>query len=50
MEAYGNVIITDEDSLLITANKLIYNGNKKLLIYLVKFAILKITIYLKPII
>ena len=28
MEAYGNVIITDEDSLLITANKLVYNGNK----------------------
>ena len=30
MEAYGNVIITDEDSLLITANKLIYNGNNKI--------------------
>jgi len=30
MEAYSNVIITDEDSLLITANKLIYNGNNKI--------------------
>ena len=30
MEAYGNVIITDEDSLLITANKLVYNGNKRI--------------------
>jgi len=29
MEAYGNVIITDEDSLKITAKKLIYDGNKK---------------------
>ena len=30
MEAYGNVTITDEDSLLITANKLVYNGNNKI--------------------
>ena len=29
MEAYGNIIITDVDSLKISANKLIYDGNNK---------------------
>jgi lipopolysaccharide export system protein LptA len=30
MEAYGNIIITDIDSLKISGNKLIYDGNKKI--------------------
>ena len=29
MEAYGNIIITDIDSLKISGNKLIYDGNNK---------------------
>ena len=29
MEAYGNIIITDVDSLKISGNKLIYDGNNK---------------------
>ena len=30
MEAYGNIKITDIDSLMITGNKLVYDGNKKI--------------------